>query len=119
MSTSASGGRSPAPPVKPPGTTKFSSWVPPGVFDVRARPRVPVTALISDDLPTLDRPASAVSGGPSGGRCSIDGTPRMNCQGLPNSSASVADLLICSPRPAGDGSFGWLLRLAPEQSAQI
>ena len=53
----------------------------PGVFDVRASPLRPTSALISDDLPTFERPAKAISGGPSGGRNFIAGTPRMNTQG--------------------------------------
>jgi len=38
----------------------LSSCVRPGVFEVRARLVVPVSALISDDLPTLERPANAI-----------------------------------------------------------
>ena len=45
----------------------MSSWVRPGVFDVRARPERPVSALMSEDLPTFERPAKATSGGPTGG----------------------------------------------------
>ena len=41
---------------------KLSSRVRPGVFDARARSRVPVSALMSEDLPTLERPAKAISG---------------------------------------------------------
>ena len=40
----------------------------PGVFDVRARDTRPVIALISDDLPTFERPANATSGRSSAGR---------------------------------------------------
>src|ERR1700704_4148144 len=57
MSTSVSG---PA-PVK-----KISSWVRPGVFEVRANALRLVSALIRLDLPTLERPAKAIST-PSGG----------------------------------------------------
>ena len=49
----------------------------PGVFDVRASAFCSTSALISDDLPTLERPAKAISIGPSGGRNFIAGTPRM------------------------------------------
>ncbi|MCY1378226.1 hypothetical protein D9M69_658420 [compost metagenome] len=60
----------------------------PGVLDVRANPLWPTSALISDDLPTLERPAKAISVGPSGGRNFIAGTPRMKIQGRPNSGLS-------------------------------
>ena len=53
----------------------------PGVFEVRARPFWLTSPLISDDLPTLERPAKATSSGPSGGRNFIDGTPRMKIHG--------------------------------------
>ena len=48
------------------------------MLDVRAKPVLQVNALIRDDLPTLERPAKAISGVPRGGRNSIDGTPRTN-----------------------------------------
>src|SRR5579871_4802310 len=38
-----------------------SSWVRPGVFEVRARPLRLVSALMRLDLPTLERPAKAIS----------------------------------------------------------
>src|ERR1043165_562018 len=44
------------PPLK-----KINSWVRPGVRDVRARLLRPVRALIRLDLPTLERPAKAIS----------------------------------------------------------
>ena len=40
---------------------KISSCVRPGVCEVRARARRPVSALIRLDLPTLERPATATS----------------------------------------------------------
>src|SRR5262245_16732369 len=40
---------------------KISSWVRPGVCEVRASALRPVSALIRLDLPTLDRPAKAIS----------------------------------------------------------
>jgi hypothetical protein len=51
-----------------PSAKKISSWVRPGVCEVRASAVRPVSALISDDLPTLERPAKAISGAPIGGR---------------------------------------------------
>src|SRR4051812_26107956 len=40
---------------------KISSWVRPGVCEVRASAFLPVSALIRLDLPTLERPANAIS----------------------------------------------------------
>src|SRR3954453_11128637 len=40
---------------------KISSWVRPGVCEVRASALRPVSALIRLDLPTLERPANAIS----------------------------------------------------------
>ena len=40
----------------------MSSCVRPGVREVRARLERPVSALMSEDLPTFDRPAKAISG---------------------------------------------------------
>ena len=46
----------------------MSSCVRPGVCEVRASPVRLVSALMSEDLPTLERPAKAISGAPTGGR---------------------------------------------------
>src|SRR5438105_10057553 len=40
----------------------------PGVLLVRASAFLPRSALMALDLPTLERPANAISGGPGGGR---------------------------------------------------
>src|SRR6478736_5490310 len=40
---------------------KISSWVRPGVLEVRASAFCPTSALIRLDLPTLERPAKAIS----------------------------------------------------------
>jgi hypothetical protein len=40
---------------------KISSWVRPGVRDTRTSELRPVSALIRLDLPTLERPAKAIS----------------------------------------------------------
>src|SRR6185437_1035091 len=45
----------------PPPVKKMSSWVRPGVREVRARLLRPVRALIRLDLPTFERPAKAIS----------------------------------------------------------
>ena len=42
----------------------MSSCVRPGVRDVRASAVRPVSALTSEDLPTFERPAKAISGAP-------------------------------------------------------
>src|SRR6266851_3408246 len=44
-----------------PAVKKMSSWVRPGVRDMRARFLRPVSALIRLDFPTLDLPAKAIS----------------------------------------------------------
>src|SRR6187399_977520 len=58
---------------------KISSWVRPGVCEVRASPLRPVSALIRLDLPTLERPANATSMLAIGGRVSIEGEAQTNC----------------------------------------
>ena len=69
----------------------------PGVFDVLANPFWPTSALIKDDLPTLERPAKAISAGPSGGRNFIAGTPRIKTQLRAKSPTDVGLVvtLIC------------------------
>src|SRR5262245_6695153 len=76
MSTSASGEGE----VK-----KISSWVRPGVCEVRARARRPVSALIRLDLPTLERPAKAISTPRIGGKASGPPAAAANCQSPANS----------------------------------
>src|SRR4249920_2921225 len=51
----------------------------PGVLLVRARPRLLASALMALDLPTLERPAKAISGGPGGRRSPGRPAARMNC----------------------------------------
>src|SRR5262245_43551204 len=51
----------------------------PGVLLTRARPRRPASALMALDLPTLERPAKAISGGPGGGRSEGRAAARRNC----------------------------------------
>src|SRR5437867_1382629 len=57
---------------------KISSWVRPGVCEVRASALRPVSALIRLDLPTLERPANATSTPAIGGRVSIEGEAQTN-----------------------------------------
>src|SRR5690349_12421685 len=71
---------SPAPAEK-----KISSWVRPGVCEVRASALRPVSALIRLDLPTLERPAKAISLPAAGGSVSIELADQTNCQSPANS----------------------------------
>ncbi len=64
----------------------LSSCVRPGVFEVRARVLVPVRALISEDLPTFERPANATSSRSAGGRSAMRTQPLRNTKGRANSS---------------------------------
>src|SRR5580704_918698 len=64
----------------------MSSLVRPGVFEVRANARRPVSALIRLDLPTLERPANAISGAPIGGTDSIDPAAEMKSHAPANNS---------------------------------
>src|SRR5450631_4532347 len=64
---------------------KISSWVRPGVWEVRASALRPVSALIRLDLPTLERPANATSMPAIGGSVSIEGEAQKNCQSPANS----------------------------------
>ena len=86
-----------------PTSKKLSSCVRPGVFEVRASPFFETSALISELLPTLERPAKAISGGPSGGRNFSAGTPRMNTQGAVKISAPIDDALPLSFKPQPPG----------------
>src|SRR6202020_1835355 len=63
---------------------KISSWVRPGVLDVRASALRPVIALIRLDLPTLERPAKATSTPAIGGNVSIEGDAQMNLKSPAN-----------------------------------
>jgi hypothetical protein len=50
------------------------------VFDTRASAFLPVSALMSEDLPTLERPTKAISGSVIGGRLSADDAPQKKSQ---------------------------------------
>src|SRR5882762_7955543 len=64
---------------------KISSWVRPGVCEVRASALRPVSALMREDLPTLERPANATSSPAIGGSVSIEGEAQIKCQSPANS----------------------------------
>src|SRR5581483_9786012 len=81
-------------PAWPGPSKKISSWVRPGVLEVRASALRPVSALMRLDLPTLERPAKAISTPAIGGRVSIDGDAQMNLKSPAN------NLRPCSIRSA-------------------
>src|SRR5688572_29387616 len=62
----------------------ISSWVRPGVCEVRASALRPVSALIRLDLPTLDRPAKAISTPRGFGNDSIEPAAVANCHSCAN-----------------------------------
>src|ERR1700751_3666757 len=64
---------------------KISSWVRPGVCEVRASIRRPVSALMRLDLPTLERPAKAISAPVVAGTAARESAAARNCQGVANS----------------------------------
>src|ERR1700722_7098839 len=99
----------------PPRLKKISSCVRPGVLEVRARLWRPVSALMSEDLPTFERPAKAISGGPIGGRPSDLAAAKKKSQGPAKSlrPASISAAACCS----GEASFTWL-RLLLEHLGQ-
>src|SRR6266511_2604272 len=76
MSTSAS---------LPGPAKKINSWVRPGVCDVRASAFRPVSALIRLDLPTLERPAKAISWPRIGGSAGSEPAAAVNCHSPANS----------------------------------
>src|SRR6185437_13332021 len=69
---------------------KISSFVRPGVRDVRARALRPVSALIRLDLPTLERPASAISMPRIGGSELSELAAETNCQSPAKSSRPLS-----------------------------
>jgi hypothetical protein len=69
----------------PPRSKKISSCVRPGVLEVRARLWRPVSALTSEDLPTFERPAKAISAAPIGGSPSDLAAAKKKSQGPANS----------------------------------
>src|SRR5262247_3456277 len=78
----------------------------PGVLLVRARPLRPSSALMALDLPTLERPANAISGGPGGGRSAGRAAASANlaCEkGL----IRKTEILIKSRLSNCRGSQGW------------
>src|SRR5215217_5996281 len=81
MSTSTSF----SPPAK-----NISSCVRPGVLEVRASALRPLSALIRLDLPTLERPANAISVPCMAGSRSSEPAAAVNCQSPANSLRPVS-----------------------------
>src|ERR1700692_1073177 len=71
---------------RPEPPKKISCWVRPGVFEVRASARRPVSALIKLDLPTLERPANAISGALIGSTESTEPAAEMKSHAPANKS---------------------------------
>src|SRR5690348_6153197 len=69
----------------PPPAKKISSCVRPGVREVRASALRPVSALIRLDLPTLERPAKAISTPRIAGSDAGEAAAALNCQSAANS----------------------------------
>src|SRR5438445_5521997 len=68
-----------------PGTSKkISSWVRPGVCETRTSALRPVSALIRLDLPTLERPAKAISSPRAFGSVSTELAADANCHSCAN-----------------------------------
>src|SRR5215470_4407971 len=74
----------------PAAVKKISSWVRPGVCEVRASALRFVSALIRLDLPTLERPANAISTPAVGGSDSNDAAADRNRHSAPKSLRPVS-----------------------------
>src|SRR5580698_675981 len=74
----------------PPRLKKLICWVRPGVWETRATLLRPVRALISEDLPTLERPTKATSRKLCGGRLSILLAPQIKSHGPAKSFRAVS-----------------------------
>src|SRR5271167_1646334 len=92
---------------------KISSWVRPGVLEVRANPLRLVSALIRLDLPTLERPAKAnskpfIAGSEAGDAAAATNRhwPANNLRPAPTSllvKAGVGAELVGRAPSSGDG----------------
>src|SRR5438105_2702613 len=102
-----------------PGTSKkISSWVRPGVWEVRASALRPVSALIRLDLPTLERPAKAISIPAGGGSDSTEAAAQMNCQS-PAKMRRPCSINSAAASRAMSTSLSSSLLLAREQRFQV
>src|SRR5690606_24548599 len=85
--------------VGSPTSKKFSSCVRPGVTEVRAIARRPVSALSSEDLPTFERPAKAIPGASGSGRNLSCGAESRNSTRPENSRLASRARSSLSPIP--------------------
>src|SRR3974377_142622 len=69
---------------RPAPEKKINSWVRPGVREMRASALRPVSALIKLDLPTLERPANAISAPRIGGSDTAEAAATTKRQSLEN-----------------------------------
>src|SRR3954470_24736080 len=92
---------------------KISSWVRPGVCDVRARALRPVSALMRLDLPTLERPANATSMPAIGGNVSIEGDAQMNFHSPANIRRPCSISFASGSSVMRSLSFAWPCSFTP------
>src|SRR5476651_2444896 len=102
--------------MRPSSRKKFTSRVRPGSEDERARPERPTRPLIRLDLPTLERPAKAISGRSGGGSCSIWAAPIRNTASRANSTRA-ASISASEKAPSAAIALGRLRR--DEASEQV
>src|SRR5947209_10117892 len=103
---------------------KISSWVRPGVCEVRASAFLPVSALIRLDLPTLERPANAISMPRIGGSAAMALAAAMKRQSPANNlrPRSISSSVNCGVgKGAGTACpFGKISRApCPRQTSEI
>src|SRR5215212_11812698 len=103
---------------------KISSWVRPGVCEVRASALREVSALIRLDLPTFERPANAISTPCIGGSRSAVPAAAANCQSAANSfrpasisdAVNEADMLSVSRWRTGARPARWYPAMADKET---
>src|SRR6185437_435078 len=102
----------------PPPVKKINSWVRPGVREVRARFLRPVSALIRLDLPTLERPANAISTPRIGGSDTAEPAAAVNSQSPVNRRrpASISDAVKVCAVMVGAPSCDWGFPLVPAKA---
>src|SRR5215475_992063 len=96
---------------------KISSCVRPGVCEVRASELRPVSALIRLDLPTLERPAKAISMPRIGGSTASDPAAAVNCQ---SPAKSLRPRSISSGVKAKEDMDAWaFMQRAPHEEEPL
>src|ERR1051326_9343522 len=93
----------------------------PGVLLVRASALRPTSALMALDLPTFERPANAISGGPGGGKSTMRPAARRNAASAKADMAKRANSNRIAPlriRSSGmDRAVALALALAASSAA--